>query len=277
LRNTSTGPMALMRLPNARHAGGHTPGPNWPTFLMLADRCINVPPVPTEKPAADATCVRPLSGAGKHGGPTLPRAGPTDAPVLRREDDCSCRKIGATDRGAPADKVGTIEIRAESRRVFPRDFPCFQDTPHLRERLCSFSFGSRKFFPGKKSKAGTVYPVCRFSNCRTLTVTSCVRAAGHSFDRSHSDNLSRGGSSIMRGSLGVAQPDHRSDLHVIVESALARSSYLSGRNLRFEVHEDGVVLRGVVRSYYQKQLAQESLKSIAGLPRIQNEIEVVTV
>ena len=67
------------------------------------------------------------------------------------------------------------------------------------------------------------------------------------------------------------------DLRDVVESALARCLYLSGKNLRFEVHEDGLVLRGIVRSYYQKQLAQESLKSISGLPRIRNEIEVVTV
>jgi len=67
------------------------------------------------------------------------------------------------------------------------------------------------------------------------------------------------------------------DLREIVESALARSLYLSGKNLRFEVHEHGLVLRGIVRSYYQKQLAQESLKSISGLPRICNEIEVVNI
>lgn len=66
-------------------------------------------------------------------------------------------------------------------------------------------------------------------------------------------------------------------LRDVVECALARSSYLAGRNLRFEVHEDGVVLRGVVRSYYQKQLVQESLKAISGVPQITNEIEVVTV
>ncbi|MGQ0633791.1 MAG: BON domain-containing protein [Planctomycetaceae bacterium] len=66
-------------------------------------------------------------------------------------------------------------------------------------------------------------------------------------------------------------------LRDVVQCALARSAYLSGKNLRFEVHEDGVVLRGVVRSYYQKQLAQESLRSISGLPQITNEIEVVAV
>jgi osmotically-inducible protein OsmY len=62
-----------------------------------------------------------------------------------------------------------------------------------------------------------------------------------------------------------------------VQLALLRSPMLAGRNLRFEVHEQGVVLRGVVRSYYHKQLAQESLRHVAGLKHITNEIEVVSV
>lgn len=81
----------------------------------------------------------------------------------------------------------------------------------------------------------------------------------------------------MRGEGPDARHEGQHDLRNIVESALAKSSQLSGKSLRFEVHEDGVVLRGVVRSYYQKQLVQESLKSISGLRRIQNELEVVTV
>jgi osmotically-inducible protein OsmY len=67
------------------------------------------------------------------------------------------------------------------------------------------------------------------------------------------------------------------DLLEMVETTLARTLCLAGRNLRFEIHEDGVVLRGTVRSYYQKQLAQESLKSISGVNRIHNEIEVISV
>jgi osmotically-inducible protein OsmY len=66
------------------------------------------------------------------------------------------------------------------------------------------------------------------------------------------------------------------ELKETVESALERNIYQSGRNLRFEVHEDSVVLRGIVRSYYQKQLAQESLRAISGVSRITNEIEVVS-
>lgn len=69
----------------------------------------------------------------------------------------------------------------------------------------------------------------------------------------------------------------RTELREIVATTLSRSSYLAGKNLRFEVHEDGVVLRGIVRSYYQKQLAQESVRTIDGVSRITNEIEVVSV
>ena len=81
----------------------------------------------------------------------------------------------------------------------------------------------------------------------------------------------------MRAEACDAQHDGRSELREIVESALVGSLYLSGKNLRFEVREEGLVLRGVVRTYYQKQLAQESLKAISGMPRIHNEIEVVSV
>jgi hypothetical protein len=81
----------------------------------------------------------------------------------------------------------------------------------------------------------------------------------------------------MHGTTEDTHQECRSDLRGVFESAVARSLCLSGKKLRFEVHEDGVVLRGVVRSYYHKQLAQESVKSVAGRRRIHNEIEVVTV
>jgi osmotically-inducible protein OsmY len=80
----------------------------------------------------------------------------------------------------------------------------------------------------------------------------------------------------MRVDAPQTSPSPPADVHRVVEEALARHAHLAGRNLRFEVHEDGVVLRGTVRSYYQKQLVQESLKAISSLPRIRNEIEVVS-
>ena len=59
-----------------------------------------------------------------------------------------------------------------------------------------------------------------------------------------------------------------------VLSALERNPRLARRNLRFENHEGHVTLRGVVRSYYEKQIAQETLRHVDGIQAICNELEV---
>ena len=59
-----------------------------------------------------------------------------------------------------------------------------------------------------------------------------------------------------------------------VASALERNPYLSTRHLRCEAAEGRVVLRGMVRSYYQKQMAQEMLKTVDGVDEIENHLEV---
>ncbi len=56
--------------------------------------------------------------------------------------------------------------------------------------------------------------------------------------------------------------------------ALERNPYVSQRSLRFEMAEGRVTLRGVVRSYFQKQMAQEALRRIDGVQEIYNELEV---
>jgi len=56
--------------------------------------------------------------------------------------------------------------------------------------------------------------------------------------------------------------------------ALARDPFLARRNLRCESHGDRVILRGVVSSYYHKQMAQEVLRRIDGVRQISNELEV---
>ena len=66
------------------------------------------------------------------------------------------------------------------------------------------------------------------------------------------------------------------DLREVVQCTLARSSYLAGRNLRVEVARDEVVLTGVVGTYYQKQMAQESIRTIDGVVTIRNELEVIS-
>jgi osmotically-inducible protein OsmY len=59
-----------------------------------------------------------------------------------------------------------------------------------------------------------------------------------------------------------------------VLSALERNPHLSRRNLRFENNDGRITLRGVVASYYQKQLAQEVLRHVDGVFQISNELEV---
>lgn len=60
----------------------------------------------------------------------------------------------------------------------------------------------------------------------------------------------------------------------LVTTALERNPHLPGRNLRFETQEGRVTLRGVVGSYYQKQMAQEILRTIEGVRAIDNQLEV---
>ncbi len=59
-----------------------------------------------------------------------------------------------------------------------------------------------------------------------------------------------------------------------VLNALERSPYVPRKTLRFETAEGRVTLRGVVCSYFQKQMAQEALRRVEGVHEILNELEV---
>ena len=60
-----------------------------------------------------------------------------------------------------------------------------------------------------------------------------------------------------------------------VEVAVQSSPYLSGRKLRIETEQGRVVLHGTVHSYFQKQMAQEALRRVAGVEQIENRLVVV--
>ena len=49
-----------------------------------------------------------------------------------------------------------------------------------------------------------------------------------------------------------------------VLTALERNPYVARRSLRFETNAGRVTLRGVVATYFQKQMAQEALRHIDG-------------
>ena len=62
-----------------------------------------------------------------------------------------------------------------------------------------------------------------------------------------------------------------------IAAALGRCSYIRNSSLRLDVSSGRVVLSGAVPSYFLKQMAQESLRSVEGVEEIQNELEVSTV
>lgn len=59
-----------------------------------------------------------------------------------------------------------------------------------------------------------------------------------------------------------------------IVAALGRCSYIRNSSLRLDVRSGRVVLSGDVPSYFLKQMAQESLRSVEGVEEIQNELEV---
>jgi osmotically-inducible protein OsmY len=63
-------------------------------------------------------------------------------------------------------------------------------------------------------------------------------------------------------------------LDKLVAEALNQSPHFSRRTVRFETQEGDVVLRGTVKSYYHKQMAQEVLRRVDGVRRIENQLEV---
>lgn len=66
----------------------------------------------------------------------------------------------------------------------------------------------------------------------------------------------------------------RFDIQSEIRKVLCREPHFLGGNVRAEVNDDEVVLKGFVGSYYQKQLAQESLRTVRGISRVRNELEV---
>ncbi len=69
-------------------------------------------------------------------------------------------------------------------------------------------------------------------------------------------------------------PATRCSLFDRVHSALTSSPYTSGRRVRIEAEEGAVRLHGRVESYFEKQMAQEIVRRLDGVQRIENLIEV---
>jgi osmotically-inducible protein OsmY len=59
-----------------------------------------------------------------------------------------------------------------------------------------------------------------------------------------------------------------------VAQAIEDAPHLNRQHLRFETCEGRVILRGIVASYFQKQMAQEAVRRIDGVRSVTNELEV---
>ena len=59
-----------------------------------------------------------------------------------------------------------------------------------------------------------------------------------------------------------------------INSTIRKSPYLHAHQLHFEAQGGRVVLRGVVNSYFHKQMAQETLRRVEGVDHIENQLEV---
>lgn len=66
------------------------------------------------------------------------------------------------------------------------------------------------------------------------------------------------------------------DLQHRVHFVLSRNPYVANREISYRIVDEDVVLTGSVRTYYQKQMAQESLRNLGGVRRIYNELTVVS-
>ena len=59
-----------------------------------------------------------------------------------------------------------------------------------------------------------------------------------------------------------------------ISSALHSSPHVPAKRVQVEHERGNIVLKGSVDSFYQKQMAQESLRRVDGVKRIQNMLEV---
>ncbi|MBI2480205.1 MAG: BON domain-containing protein [Planctomycetia bacterium] len=60
-----------------------------------------------------------------------------------------------------------------------------------------------------------------------------------------------------------------------IGSAADVSPYLTGSNISIDAESRRVVVRGVVNSYYEKQMAQETLLRVDGVESVDNHLEVL--
>lgn len=73
----------------------------------------------------------------------------------------------------------------------------------------------------------------------------------------------------------AAAPVAASPLHEAVSAALHSSPYVAGSRVRIEAGDGSVRLHGDVGTFFEKQMAQEVVRRIDGVQRVENLLQVV--
>jgi osmotically-inducible protein OsmY len=59
-----------------------------------------------------------------------------------------------------------------------------------------------------------------------------------------------------------------------IQDALVTNPHVPSDQVRFEAEEGHVVLQGHVSSFFQKQMAQEAVRRVDGVQRVENKLQV---
>ena len=59
-----------------------------------------------------------------------------------------------------------------------------------------------------------------------------------------------------------------------IENAFRQDAHLAFRKIDVSQKNGGYIINGNVESYFEKQLAQETLRCVVGLQKIDNQLEV---
>jgi osmotically-inducible protein OsmY len=59
-----------------------------------------------------------------------------------------------------------------------------------------------------------------------------------------------------------------------ISDALSTNPHVPSQSVRFEAADGRVVLKGKVKSFFQKQMAQEAIRRLDGVQKIDNLLEV---
>lgn len=71
--------------------------------------------------------------------------------------------------------------------------------------------------------------------------------------------------------------DYAHQLSELVKHAISNSIMIANQNIQYKIEREQVILTGIVNSYYEKQVAQESVSRVDGVGQVQNQLTVEPV